>query len=76
MDLLCCESTSTNVAEKDQALFMDDRVLQTMLKSELRFMPVSDYIDNVQTELTPNLRKIVVDWMWEVRIKNIFTKKK
>jgi len=66
MDLLCCESTSKNVAQKDPVLLLDDRVFQTMLKSELRCLPLPDYMANVQPELTPNLRKIVVDWMWEV----------
>jgi hypothetical protein len=66
MDLLCCESTSKCVAQKDPALLLDDRVFNTMLKSELRCMPAPDYLVNVQKDLTPSLRKIVVDWMWEV----------
>lgn len=66
MDLLCCESATKSVAQKDPVLLLDDRVFETMLKSEIRCMPVSDYMAVVQKDLTPNLRKIVVDWMWEV----------
>lgn len=66
MDLLCYESTSKSVAQKDPVLLLDDRVFDTMLKSETRCMPVPDYMVVVQKDLTPNLRKVVVDWMWEV----------
>lgn len=68
MDLLCCESTSKSVAQKDPALLHDDRVFKTMLESEKRCLPAGDYMTTVQSDLTPNLRKIVVDWMWEVSI--------
>lgn len=68
MDLLCCESTSKSVAQKDPVLLLDDRVFDTMLKSETRCMPMPNYIAAIQKDLTPNLRKIVVDWMWEVSI--------
>lgn len=70
MDLLCCESTTRSVAQKDPTLLMDDRVFQTMLKSEARCMPAPDYLTSVQQDFTPNLRKIVVDWMWEVSNNN------
>uniref|UniRef100_A0A2S2PFH8 G1/S-specific cyclin-D3 n=1 Tax=Schizaphis graminum TaxID=13262 RepID=A0A2S2PFH8_SCHGA len=66
MDLLCCESTSKSVAQKDPILLLDDRVFDTMLKSEIRCLPAPDYLATVQKDLTANLRKIVVDWMWEV----------
>ncbi|VVC28873.1 Cyclin, C-terminal domain,Cyclin-like,Cyclin, N-terminal [Cinara cedri] len=66
MDLLCCESTSKSVAQKDPTLLHDDRVFNTMLQSEKRCLPAADYLTTVQSDLTPNLRKIVVDWMWEV----------
>ncbi|XP_050439021.1 G1/S-specific cyclin-D2-like [Adelges cooleyi] len=66
MDLLCCESPSASVAQKDPALLSDDRVFNTMLKTEARYLPKPDYLRLMQKEITPDLRKIVVDWMWEV----------
>lgn len=69
MDLLCCESATTSVAQKDPTLLLDDRVFNTMLATEERYRPEQpDYLATVQTELTANLRKIVVDWMWEVSV--------
>lgn len=63
---MCCESATKSVAQKDPVLLLDDRVFNTMLQSEIRCMPVADYMETVQEDLTPDLRKIVVDWMWEV----------
>ncbi|XP_050530578.1 G1/S-specific cyclin-D2-like [Daktulosphaira vitifoliae] len=66
MDLLCCEAPSSSVAQKDPALLADDRVFDNMLKTESQYQPKPDYLALVQKEITANLRKIVVDWMWEV----------
>ncbi|XP_050440044.1 G1/S-specific cyclin-D2-like [Adelges cooleyi] len=66
MDLLCCESPSLSVAQKDPALLSDDRVFNTMLQTEVRYLPKPDYLRLMQKEITPDLRKLVVDWMWEV----------
>lgn len=66
MDLLCCESATKSVATKDPVLLADDRVFKNMLENEERCLPVADYMANVQKDLNTNLRKVVVDWMWEV----------
>lgn len=70
MDLLCVESMETmtgeSVAYPDQVLLDDDRILQNLLNSEDRYIPSSSYFDTVQRDITPDMRKIVADWMLEV----------
>lgn len=73
LDLLCCESTTVSFAQKDPALLSDERVFQNMLKSEIRCLPSGNYLTNFQTEISPNQRKIVVDWMWEVSSNSIIS---
>lgn len=72
LDLLCVESMETvsseSVAYADQVLLDDDRMLQNLLNSEDRYIPSSSYFDTVQRELTPDMRKIVADWMLEVSV--------
>ncbi|KAG8230112.1 hypothetical protein J437_LFUL007658 [Ladona fulva] len=68
MDLLCCEPQAANGcrAYEDPNLLNDERVFQNLLKAEERISPSpSSYFDCVQTELTPNMRKIVAEWMLE-----------
>ncbi|EZA49413.1 hypothetical protein DMN91_008878 [Ooceraea biroi] len=66
MDLLCCETTmSENRAYLDPA-FLEDRVLQNLLQKEERYAPSRTYFESVQWDLSPNMRKIVAEWMLEV----------
>lgn len=72
MNLLCCESPALRVAKKDKTLLLDDRVFENMLKYEDKYLPLASYLVDVQTDFTSDQRKILIDWMWEVRILNVF----
>lgn len=68
MDLLCCENECECRAYPDPVLLNDERVLQNLLKTEERYTPSScSYFECVQTDITPQMRKIVAEWMLEVR---------
>lgn len=45
----------------------DDRVLRNLLSEEDKFASGIRYFECVQRELSPDMRRIVADWMWEVR---------
>jgi len=49
----------------DKIILKDKRVIQNMIAEEKHFMRF-DYCANLQTEIKPHMRKIVVDWMLEV----------
>lgn len=68
MDLLCCEQASSveNVAYDDPTL-LKDRVLQNLLRTEDSYSPACASFPAVQDEVTPEMRKIVAEWMMEVR---------
>ncbi|KAJ8922777.1 hypothetical protein NQ315_007812 [Exocentrus adspersus] len=67
MDLACVENLGdVNVAQRDRAIFDDNRVLETLLNSEFKYMPKFTYFSRVQTEVLPYMRKIVTTWMMEV----------
>ena len=54
-------------SQVDQALLLDERVLNNMLAAERRDNVLSDYCNNgVQTLIKPHMRKIVADWLLEV----------
>lgn len=69
MNLLCCERAAEFEcrAYPDPVLLNDERVLENLLKTEERYTPSGSYFDCVQRELTPQMRKIVAEWMLEVR---------
>lgn len=67
MDLLCCENECECRAYADPALLNDDRVLRNLLNEEDRFAANISYFERVQKELSPDMRRIVADWMMEVR---------
>lgn len=54
-------------AHADPTLLSDDRVLHNLLKNEERYAPSTTYFKCVQKEITPEHRKIVADWMMEVK---------
>ncbi|XP_046674328.1 G1/S-specific cyclin-D2-like [Homalodisca vitripennis] len=66
MDLLCCESECERRAYGDPAILDDDRVLRNLLNEEDRFAANISYFERVQSELSPDMRRIVADWMMEV----------
>ena len=51
----------------DRVFFDDDRVLFNLLANEEHYMPKPLYFRNLQSEIQPFMRKMVVDWMLEVR---------
>jgi len=55
-------------AYSDPVIFRDDRVLKTLLRKEIKYLPAStDYFSQVQNnELRPHMRKEVAHWMLEV----------
>ncbi|KAG8306490.1 Belongs to the cyclin [Homalodisca vitripennis] len=53
----------------DPAILDDDRVLRNLLNEEDRFAANISYFERVQSELSPDMRRIVADWMMEVRRK-------
>lgn len=66
MDLLCCETECECRAYADPALLNDERVLRNLLSEEERFAPSSSYFQCVQKELSPDMRRIVAEWLMEV----------
>ncbi len=55
-------------AEEDRGQLGDDRVLQNLLRNEDKYLPpLHDYMLTLQSGgITPEMRKIVADWMLEV----------
>ncbi|XP_059894207.1 G1/S-specific cyclin-D2-like [Gadus macrocephalus] len=64
--LLCLESDKVVRAPPDPNIFYDDRVLQSLLMVEERFLPQSSYFQVVQEDIKPYMRRMVADWMHEV----------
>lgn len=50
----------------DDPIFLDDRCLQNLLKTEDKF--ITSYFKTVQNDITPNMRKVVTEWMIGVTI--------
>lgn len=66
MDLLCCETTMKENRGYSDPTLLEDRVLQNLLQKEERYAPNRTYFESVQWDLSPNMRKIVAEWMLEV----------
>lgn len=64
--LLCCEQTNESTAYEDPNL-LTPRVLKNLLKTEDQYVLTCTAFPPVQTEVTPDMRKIVAEWMMEVR---------
>nr|CAD7572594.1 unnamed protein product [Timema californicum] len=71
-DLLCWETNVECRAFVDPVLLNDERVLQNLLSSEDRYSPSSSYFTRFQTDLTPQMREIVTEWMLELSRKLTF----
>lgn len=72
LDLLCCGENLENmeterVARADPNLLGDERVLQNLLRTEERYVPSSSYFECLQKDISPPMRKIVAEWLLEVR---------
>ncbi|XP_021570432.1 G1/S-specific cyclin-D3 isoform X3 [Carlito syrichta] len=72
MELLCCEGTRhAPRASLDPRLLGDQRVLQSLLRLEERYVPRISYFQCVQREIKPHMRKMLAYWMleeWEVLV--------
>lgn len=66
MELLCLETDSVIRARPDPNLLADDRVLQSLLTIEERFLPQYSYFKGVQRDIQPFMRRMVSTWMLEV----------
>lgn len=67
MDLYCCESSENEAKAYDDPTLLQDRVLKNLLKTEDRYVLPYTSCFAVQKEVTPEMRKIVAEWMMEVR---------
>ncbi|KAK2113709.1 G1/S-specific cyclin-D3 [Saguinus oedipus] len=66
MELLCCEGTrQAPRAGPDPQLLGDQRVLQSLLRLEERYVPRTSYFQCVQREIKPHMRKMLAYWMLE-----------
>lgn len=66
MELLCLEMDTIIRARPDPNLLSDDRVLQSLLTIEERFLPQYSYFKGVQKDIQPFMRRMVATWMLEV----------
>ncbi|XP_061773994.1 G1/S-specific cyclin-D2a isoform X1 [Nerophis ophidion] len=66
MELLCLEMDTNIRARPDPNLLCDDRVLQSLLTIEERFLPQYSYFKGVQRDIQPFMRRMVAIWMLEV----------
>lgn len=54
-----------NCADQDP-IFLDDRCLENLLKTEDKHLTGCDYFKTVQKDIDPVMRKIVAEWIIEV----------
>ncbi|KAJ8261885.1 hypothetical protein GJAV_G00159580 [Gymnothorax javanicus] len=66
MELLCLEVDTVLRARPDPNLLHDDRVLQSLLTIEERFLPQHSYFKCFQRDIQPFMRRMVATWMLEV----------
>jgi len=66
MELLCLEMDTIVRARPDPNLLLDDRVLQSLLTIEERFLPQCSYFKCIQKDIQPFMRRMVATWMLEV----------
>ncbi|XP_018581748.1 G1/S-specific cyclin-D2a isoform X1 [Scleropages formosus] len=66
MELLCLEMDTVIRAHPDPNILHDDRVLQSLLTIEERFIPQFSYFKCVQKDIQPYMRRMVATWMLEV----------
>lgn len=66
MELFCLEGDKVLRANPDQNILCDDRVLQSLLTLEDRFLPQGSYFKCFQKDIQPYMRRMVAAWMHEV----------
>ena len=67
MELLCLETCKTESFAIDDPVFTsDERVLQNLYFLEKQYLPKFAYFKCIQTEITPEMRKIIAEWLLEV----------
>ncbi|PIK62105.1 hypothetical protein BSL78_00988 [Apostichopus japonicus] len=67
MALLCLETDSVPRSFPDKTILNDKRVMENLLAAEEPYILASDYFANkFQDDIRPNMRKTVVEWMFEV----------
>ncbi|XP_036433032.1 G1/S-specific cyclin-D2b [Colossoma macropomum] len=66
MELFCQEKETTIRATRDPSILCDDRVLQSLLTVEDKFLPQGLYFTRVQKDIQPYMRRMVATWMLEV----------
>ena len=76
-DLLCCENVSMDLELKckayiDPVLLKDNRVLESLLEAEEKYMPSPTYFNCIQTDVKPKMREIVAHWMFNVSLQFLF----
>lgn len=71
MELYCLEADTVVRARPDPTLLGDDRVLQSLLTIEERFLPRASYFKCVQKDIQPFMRRMVATWMLEVCCKSL-----
>ena len=68
--LLCSEEpmdTARSLAHNDAVIFRDERVLDSLLRTERAYMAGGGYFQSTQNDIQPYMRKMVTSWMLEVR---------
>jgi hypothetical protein len=66
-ELLCTEKMELRRAARDKVIFADQRVMDNLLEAERLTMITFDCFVHVQKDITSLMRRIVVNWMMEVR---------
>lgn len=78
MELMCAERVSSSGSEDGartrpvtaaagpDPVLLRRRVLDNLLRTEERYAVTANYFGTVQTELTPQMRRLVAEWMLEV----------
>lgn len=66
MELLCLEPDRVVRAQHDPNILYDERVLQSLLTIEDRFLPQCSYFQCIQKDIQPYMRRMVAGWMHEV----------
>lgn len=71
MDLTCdeivMEKMDLNSVAPDLTMMTDPRIIPNMLYLERETTVQFDYFTHVQAQIEPYMRKVVAEWMMEVR---------
>ncbi len=59
--------------KQDPAIFEDPRVIENILQLNSKYQPSASYFDEMQCDVKPKMRKILLSWMLEVRLTVLFS---